>query len=59
MHVEFAGCALQSLIDETVEHRTAMIAESRPFVAVDAEAMWHVDVEASSGALLQTYLFER
>ena len=51
MHIQLAHGALQPLIDESVKHRSAVIAESGPLVGVNREPMRHVDVEATQTRL--------
>ena len=51
MHIQLAHGALQPLIDESVKHRSAVVAESGPLVGVNREPMRHVDVEATQTRL--------
>jgi len=36
----------ESLTEQSIEHRSAVLAEGRRHVVVDLEAMWNVDVES-------------
>lgn len=51
MDVQLTDGTLQTLVDEAIQHGTAVVAEGRTFVGVDGEAMWHVDVESSHTGL--------
>lgn len=46
--VHVAHLALESLLDESVQERPAVVAEREAFVIVDDKAVRHVDIEALS-----------
>lgn len=51
VHVHAAHLALQALLDQAVEQRSAVVAEREPLVVVHHEPMWYVDVEPLSRLL--------